>query len=119
MDPQSILQKCPIEYDELRKTYPQLGLHSLCLVGEAFVVPLESVVGFLVVCPRPGRLPPGRITLTDPNEAWEVVPHQKTQDAVDQAVVRTWFDDFPTPATSKKDEILVSIAISSSQRRKY
>jgi hypothetical protein len=107
------------EYDELRKTHPQLGLHSLCLVGKASVVPLESVGGFLVVCPRPGWLPPGRITLTDPNEAWEVVPHQKTQDAVDQAVVRTWFDDFPTPATSKKDKILVSIVISSSQKRKY
>jgi hypothetical protein len=48
-----------------------------------------------------------------------VVPHQKTQDAVDQEVVRTWFDGFPTPAISKKDEILVSIVISSSQRRKY
>jgi alkylhydroperoxidase/carboxymuconolactone decarboxylase family protein YurZ len=48
-----------------------------------------------------------------------MVPHQKTQDAVDQAVVRTWFDDFPTPAISEKDEILVSIAISSSQGRKY
>jgi hypothetical protein len=107
------------ECDELRKTYPQLGLHSLCLVGEASIVPLESVGGFLVVCPHPGRLPPGRITVTDPNEAWEVVPHQKTQDAVDQAVVRTWFDHFPTPTTSKKDEILVFITISSSQRRKY
>jgi hypothetical protein len=102
-----------------RKTYSQLGHHSLCLVGEASVVPLESVGGFLVVYPHPGRLPLGRITLTHPNKAWEVVPHQKTQDAIDQAVVRTWFDDFPTPATSEKDEILVSIAIASSQRRKY
>jgi hypothetical protein len=107
------------EYDELRKTYQQLGLHSLCLVGEASVAPLKSVGGFLVVCPRPDRLPPGRITLTDTNEAWEVVPRQKTQDVVDQAVARTWFDDFPTPATSKKDKILVSIVIPSSQRRKY
>jgi hypothetical protein len=103
----------------VRNNYPQLGVHSLCLVVVASVVPIDSVGGHFVVCPRPGRLPPGSITLTHPNYAWEVEPHQKTQDVVDQAVVTTRFDDFPTPAISEKDEILVSIVISSSQRTKY
>jgi hypothetical protein len=60
-----------------RKTYPQLGLHSLCLTVEASVVPIDSVGGFFVVCPHPGRLVPGSITLTHPNYAWEVQPAQK------------------------------------------
>lgn len=61
--------------------------------------------------PRPGRLVPGSLTLTDPDYAWEVLPDQKTQYAIDQAVVTNRFDDFPTPAKSENDEILVSIVI--------
>jgi hypothetical protein len=55
-----------------RKTYPQLGLHSLCLIVEASIVPTDSVGGFFVVCPCLGQLVPSRITLTHPNYAWEV-----------------------------------------------
>jgi hypothetical protein len=48
-----------------------------------------------------------------------VQPDQKTQDTVDQAVVTNRNDGFPTPAKSEKDEILVSIVISSYQMKKY
>lgn len=94
-----------IEQCSARKTYPQLGLHPLRLVAEAPVFPIEMIGGDGVVVPRPGRLVPS----TNVDHAWEVLPAQKTQDAVDLASVSTSSEYFPTPA--KSDKLLVSIVI--------
>ena len=53
------------------------------------------VVGGDVVVPRQGRLVSPLIV----EQAWEVLPAQKTQDVVDLAFVSTATEDSPTPAT--------------------
>ena len=77
------------------KTYPELGLYPLCLVLKGSAAPIQLiVVGGDVVLSRPGRLVPYLIV----DQAWEVLPAQKTQDAVDLAFVSTATEDSPTPA---------------------
>ena len=79
----------------MEKTYPELALYPLRLVlGSAAPIQL-IVVGGDVVVPRPGRLVPSILV----DQAWEVLPAQKTQDAVDLAFVSTATEDSPTPAT--------------------
>ena len=53
------------------------------------------VVGGDVVVPHPGRLVPSLIV----DQAWELLPAQKTQDVVVLAFVITATEDSPTPAT--------------------
>jgi len=77
------------------KTYPELALYPLRLVLKGSAAPIQLIiVGGDVVVPRPGRLVPSLIV----DQAWEVVPAQKTQDAVDLAFVSTATEDSPTPA---------------------
>ena len=77
------------------KTYPEPTLYPLCLVLKGSAAPIELiVVGGDVVVPRLGRLVPSLIV----DQAWEVLPAQKTQDAVDLAFVSTDTEDIPTPA---------------------
>ena len=77
------------------KTYPELALYPLRLVLKGSAAPIQLiVVGGDVVVPRPGRLVPSLIV----DQAWEVLPAQKTQDAVDLAFVSTATEDSPTPA---------------------
>ena len=52
------------------------------------------IVGGDVVVPHPGRLVLSLIV----DQGWEVLPAQKTQDAVDLAFVSTSTEDGPTPA---------------------
>ena len=85
-----------IEQCSASKTYPQLGLHPLCLVVKAPVFQIDIIGGLAVVCPRPGWLVPS----INVDQAWEVHPAQKTQDAVDLVVVSTSGEYFPTPAKS-------------------
>ena len=78
-----------------RKTYPELALYPLRLVLKGSAAPIQLiVVGGDVVVPCPGRLVPSLIV----DKAWEVLPAQKTQDAVDLAFVSTAIEDDPTPA---------------------
>ena len=77
------------------KTYPELDLYPLRLVLKDSAAPIQLiVVGGDVVVPRPGRLVPSLIV----DQAWEVVPTQKTQDAVDLAFVSTTTEDNSTLA---------------------
>ena len=77
------------------KTYPKLALYPLRLVLKGSSAPIQLiVVGGDVVVPRPGRLVSSLIV----DQAWEVLPVQKTQDAVDLAFVSTATEDSPTPA---------------------
>ena len=77
------------------KTYPELALYPLRLVLKGSAAPIQLiVVGGDVVLSRPGRLVPYLIV----DQAWEVLPAQKTQDAVDLAFVSTATDDSPTSA---------------------
>ena len=79
----------------MEKTYPELALYPLRLVlGSAAPIQL-IVVGGDVVVPRPGRLVSSLIV----DQVWEVLPAQKTQDAIDLAFVSTATEDSPTPAT--------------------
>ena len=79
----------------MEKTYPELALYPLRLVlGSAAPIQL-IVVGGDVVVPRPGRLVSSLIV----DQAWEVLPAQKTQDAVDLAFVSTATENSPTLAT--------------------
>ena len=79
----------------MEKTYPELALYPLRLVlGSAAPIQL-IVVGGDVVVPRPGRLVSSLIV----DQAWEVLPAQKTQDAIHLAFLSTATEDSPTPAT--------------------
>ena len=76
------------------KTYPELALYPFRLVLKGSAAPIQLiVVGGDVVVPRPGRLVPSLIV----DQAWEVLPAQKTQDAVDFAFMSTTTEDSPTP----------------------
>ena len=78
----------------LGKTYPELALYLLRLVLRGSATPIQLiVVGGDVVVPRLGRLVSSLV-----DQAWEVLPAQKTQDAVDLAFVSTATEDSPTPA---------------------
>ena len=79
------------------KTYPELALYLLRLVLKGSTAPIQLiVVGGDVVVPRPGRLVSSLIV----DQAWEVHPAQKTQDAVDLVVVSTSGEYLPTLAKS-------------------
>ena len=78
----------------MEKTYPELPLYPLRLVLKGPGVPIQLIIGGGdVVVPRPGRLVPSLIV----DQAWEVLPAQKTQDAVHLASVSTSTEDGPTP----------------------
>ena len=68
------------------KTYPELDLYPLRLVLKDSAAPIQLiVVGGDVVVPHPGGLVLSLIV----DQGWEVLPTQKTQDAVDLAFVST------------------------------
>ena len=78
------------------KTYPELALYLLRLVLKGSAAPIQLiVVGGDVVVPRPGWLVSSLIV----DQAWEVLPAQKIQDAVHLAFVSTATEDSPTLAT--------------------
>ena len=83
-----------IEQCSARKTYPKLGLDTLCLIGETPAISISGVGDGGIVGPRVGRLD----CSAELHQARELFLYQKTKDAVHMACVITPTDLPPTPA---------------------
>ena len=77
----------------MRKTYPKLGLDTLCLIGETPATSISGVGGGGIVGPRVGRLD----NSTELHQARELFLDQKTKDAIHMVCVITPTDLPPTP----------------------
>ena len=82
-----------IEQCNARKTYPKLGLDTLCLIGETPALSISGVGDGGIVGPSVGWLD----SSAELHQARELVLDQKTKDAVHMACVITPTDLSPTP----------------------
>ena len=82
-----------IEQCSARKTYPQLSLHPLRLVSKHPAIQILNIGHGDVVVERVRRLQPS----AKRNQAREMLPTQKTQDAIHFPFVNTWGDQRPSP----------------------
>jgi len=76
-----------------RKTYPKLGLDTLCLISETLAISISGVGDGGIVGPHVGRLD----SSAELHQARELFLDQKTKDAVHMACVITPTDLPPTP----------------------
>ena len=83
-----------IEQCSARKTYPKLGLDTLCLIGETPAILISGVRDGDIVGPCVGRLD----SSAELHQARELFLDQKTKDVVHMACVITPTDLPPTPA---------------------
>ena len=74
-----------IEQCSARKTYPKLGLDTMCLIGETPAISISGVGDGGIVGPRVGWLD----SSTELHQARELFLDQKTKDAVHMACVIT------------------------------
>ena len=82
-----------IEQCNARKTYPKLGLDTLCLIGETPALSISGVGDGGIVGPSVGRLD----SSAELHQARELFLDQKTKDDVHMACVITPTDLSPTP----------------------